>query len=88
MKIDDRRTLMFIYAAKGLVAALTAGLHFHQRIVSRNQFMVSSIWFISLLHVGPEPLDPVDNLDEHEMHLNSYQLSEEAACQFFALLRK
>ncbi len=65
----------------GSAAAPTAGLHFHQRTASRNPSQGVFIWSISLFTSDPEPLGTcsVDNLDEHEMHLNSYQLSEEAA---------
>ena len=59
----------------GAVAAPTAGLHFTPEILSqiRHTFVT--------LHVGPGTFKPVhsENILEHQMHSESFSISEEAA---------
>ncbi len=64
----------------GSVAAPTAGLHFTQGTLARLE--ARSIEVASLtLHVGPGTFRPVstDDLDQHDMHVESYVVSTRVA---------
>ena len=73
---EDRIRYQTVYATvAGSVAAPTAGLHFTPEILAKlpHAFLT--------LHVGPGTFLPVrgDNLDEHRMHGENYEIGDEAA---------
>ena len=80
-KLDDRERYQTVYAKEsGSAAAPTAGLHFTKELLAEIQAKGVHLVYLTL-HVGLGTFRPVsvDNLDEHEMHSEFYQLSEEAA---------
>ena len=80
-KLDDRERYQTVYAKEnGSAAAPTAGLHFTKELLAEIQAKSVHLVYLTL-HVGLGTFRPVsvDNLDEHEMHSEFYQLSEEAA---------
>ena len=80
-KLDDRERYQTVYAKEsGSAAAPTAGLHFTKELLEEIQAKGIHLVYLTL-HVGLGTFRPVsvDNLDEHEMHSEFYQLSEEAA---------
>jgi S-adenosylmethionine:tRNA ribosyltransferase-isomerase len=73
---EDRVRYQTVYATvAGSVAAPTAGLHFTPEILAKLPHT-----FVTL-HVGPGTFLPVrgDNLDEHHMHGENYEIGHEAA---------
>jgi S-adenosylmethionine:tRNA ribosyltransferase-isomerase len=73
---EDRTRYQTVYAkVAGSVAAPTAGLHFTPEILARLPHT-----FVTL-HVGPGTFLPVrtDNLAEHKMHSEEFEVSAEAA---------
>jgi S-adenosylmethionine:tRNA ribosyltransferase-isomerase len=73
---EDRVRYQTVYATvAGSVAAPTAGLHFTPEILAKLPHT-----FVTL-HVGPGTFLPVrgDNLDEHRMHGENYEIGSEAA---------
>lgn len=73
---EDRVRYQTVYATvAGSVAAPTAGLHFTPEILATLPHT-----FVTL-HVGPGTFLPVrgDNLDEHRMHGENYEIGPEAA---------
>jgi S-adenosylmethionine:tRNA ribosyltransferase-isomerase len=73
---EDRVRYQTVYATvAGSVAAPTAGLHFTPEILAGLPHA-----FVTL-HVGPGTFLPVrgDNLDEHRMHGENYEIGREAA---------
>ena len=80
-KLDDRERYQTVYAKEsGSAAAPTAGLHFTKELLTEIQAKGVHLVYLTL-HVGLGTFRPVsvDNLDEHEMHSEFYQLSEKAA---------
>ena len=80
-KLADRERYQTVYAKEsGSAAAPTAGLHFTKELLEKIQAKGVHLVYLTL-HVGLGTFRPVsvDNLDEHEMHSEFYQLSEEAA---------
>ena len=80
-KLDDRERYQTVYAKEsGSAAAPTAGLHFTKELLAEIQAKGVHLVYLTL-HVGLGTFRPVsvDNLDEHEMHSEFYQLSDEAA---------
>ena len=80
-KLDDRERYQTVYAKEsGSAAAPTAGLHFTKELLAEIQAKGVHLVYLTL-HVGLGTFRPVsvDNLDEHEMHSEFYQLSEESA---------
>ena len=70
-----------VYAKEnGSAAAPTAGLHFTQELLQKIEAKGVHLVYLTL-HVGLGTFRPVsvDNLEDHEMHSEFYQLSEEAA---------
>lgn len=70
-----------VYAReRGSVAAPTAGLHFTPEILARIRDKGVEIAEITL-HVGLGTFQPVrvENVEEHKLHRESYEISEEAA---------
>jgi S-adenosylmethionine:tRNA ribosyltransferase-isomerase len=81
---DDRIRYQTVYATvAGSVAAPTAGLHFTPEILAKLPHA-----FVTL-HVGPGTFLPVrgDNLDEHRMHGENYDLGDDAAAAINAAQR-
>jgi len=77
---SDRESYQTVYArAPGAIAAPTAGLHFTKeildRIAARNRVVRIT------LHVGIGTFEPVkvDDLAQHRMHTERYEIGEEAA---------
>jgi S-adenosylmethionine:tRNA ribosyltransferase-isomerase len=81
---EDRVRYQTVYAtAAGSVAAPTAGLHFTPEILAQLPHA-----FVTL-HVGPGTFLPVrgDNLDEHRMHGEDYEIGDDAAAALNAAQR-
>ena len=81
---EDRVRYQTVYAkVAGSVAAPTAGLHFTPEILAKLPHA-----FVTL-HVGPGTFLPVrtDNLAEHRMHSEEFEVSEEAAIAINAASR-
>ena len=82
----DRDAYQTIYAReRGAIAAPTAGLHFTQGILDRIAARGIDIVRIAL-HVGIGTFEPVkvDEISEHVMHSERYEISEEAAAKLNA----
>lgn len=82
-RLDDPDRYQTVYAKQnGSAAAPTAGLHFTPQLL--EQVKAKGIELIPLvLHVGLGTFRPVsvDNLEDHEMHAEFYQLTEESAAK-------
>ena len=79
-KLADRERYQTVYAKEnGSAAAPTAGLHFTQELLQKIEAKGVHLVYLTL-HVGLGTFRPVsvDNLEDHEMHSEFYQLSEEA----------
>lgn len=80
-KLADRERYQTVYAKEnGSAAAPTAGLHFTPELLEKIQ--AKGVKLVELtLHVGLGTFRPVsvDNLDDHDMHSEFYNLSQEAA---------
>ena len=75
----DRATYQTVYANQpGAIAAPTAGLHFTKEILDRIPNVVRIT-----LHVGIGTFEPVkvDDISQHKMHSERYEISEEAAAK-------
>ncbi len=75
----DLERYQTVYAARpGAVAAPTAGLHFDQNMLQRLEQMGVESARVTL-HVGAGTFQPVrvQNLDEHEMHSELVEVSQE-----------
>ncbi|MBR4710441.1 MAG: tRNA preQ1(34) S-adenosylmethionine ribosyltransferase-isomerase QueA [Clostridia bacterium] len=80
-KLRDRERYQTVYAkTEGSAAAPTAGLHFTPALLDRIRDMGVTVVPV-LLHVGLGTFRPVkaENLEEHRMHSEWYQVTEEAA---------
>ncbi|GGI40215.1 tRNA preQ1(34) S-adenosylmethionine ribosyltransferase-isomerase QueA [Mammaliicoccus stepanovicii] len=80
-RLDDQNRYQTVYAKEiGSAAAPTAGLHFTESLLNEIASKGVHIAFITL-HVGLGTFRPVsvDNIDEHEMHSEYYQMDEETA---------
>ena len=80
-KLEDRERYQTVYAKEnGSAAAPTAGLHFREDLLQKIEAKGVHLVYLTL-HVGLGTFRPVsvDNLDEHEMHSEYYQFSQEAA---------
>lgn len=80
-RLDDQDRYQTVYAkAVGSAAAPTAGLHFTESLLQEIKDKGVHIAFITL-HVGLGTFRPVsvDDIDEHEMHSEYYQMSEDTA---------
>ncbi len=77
----DKIRYQTVYAARaGSVAAPTAGLHFTQSLLAKVRARGARVCFVTL-HVGLGTFAPVkaENLAEHVMHEERYDLPEETA---------
>ncbi len=80
-KVDDPGEYQTVYANDpGSVAAPTAGLHFTPELLEKIEKMGVKILRISL-DIGLDTFKPIEteNIEEHEMHSESYRISEEVA---------
>lgn len=80
-KLDDKTRYQTVYAKyNGSAAAPTAGLHFTDALL--KQLEESGVIIVDiLLHVGLGTFRPVavENISEHHMHSEYYEVSDEAA---------
>lgn len=80
-KLQDKNRYQTVYAKyEGSAAAPTAGLHFTQELLAEIEKKGVQIAYVTL-HVGLGTFRPVkeDNILEHHMHSEYYQVTEEAA---------
>lgn len=80
-KLDEAERYQTVYAKEnGSAAAPTAGLHFTKEILEKIEAKGVQLAFVTL-HVGLGTFRPVnvDSLENHTMHSEFYQLSEETA---------
>jgi len=80
-KLQDKNRYQTVYAKhEGSAAAPTAGLHFTQELLKQIEKKGVKIVYVTL-HVGLGTFRPVkeDNLLNHHMHSEYYQVSEDAA---------
>ena len=80
-QLEDQDRYQTVYAReRGSAAAPTAGLHFTEDLLNELKQAGIHIAFITL-HVGLGTFRPVsvEDIDEHEMHSEFYQMSEETA---------
>lgn len=85
-KLEDKNRYQTVYAKyEGSAAAPTAGLHFTQELLKQIEDKGIDIAYVTL-HVGLGTFRPVkaDNILEHHMHSEYYQVSEEAAAKINA----
>lgn len=79
--LDDRERYQTVYAKEnGSAAAPTAGLHFTSELLEKIAAKGVHLVYLTL-HVGLGTFRPVsvDNIAEHDMHSEFYQLNQEAA---------
>lgn len=80
-KLKDKNRYQTVYAKyDGSAAAPTAGLHFTKELLEQIEAMGVTIAYVTL-HVGLGTFRPVkaENVLEHHMHSEYYQISQEAA---------
>ena len=80
-KLQDKNRYQTVYAKfEGSAAAPTAGLHFTKELLAQVEAMGVDIAYVTL-HVGLGTFRPVkvDNVLEHHMHTEFYQVTQEAA---------
>lgn len=80
-KLQDKNRYQTVYAKyEGSAAAPTAGLHFTPELLKQIEEKGVEIAYVTL-HVGLGTFRPVkvDNILEHHMHSEYYQISQEAA---------
>lgn len=80
-QLNDRDRYQTVFAKEvGSAAAPTAGLHFTNDLLQQIKQKGINIAYITL-HVGLGTFRPVqtDNIEEHEMHAEFYQMDEETA---------
>ena len=80
-KLEDKNRYQTVYAKyEGSAAAPTAGLHFTNELLDEIREMGVNIVFVTL-HVGLGTFRPVkeDNILNHHMHSEWYQVTKEAA---------
>lgn len=89
-KLNDQTRYQTVYAkAEGSAAAPTAGLHFTPALMEKIQQKGITIVPV-LLHVGLGTFRPVkaEDVDEHKMHSEFYQVTQEAANTLNAIRQK
>lgn len=80
-KLDDQERYQTVYSKElGSAAAPTAGLHFTEEILDAIRAKGVEVAFVTL-HVGIGTFRPVsvDNIEEHDMHAEFYNLPEDTA---------
>ena len=78
---EDKDRYQTVYCKEeGSVAAPTAGLHFTEELLAEAAARGIKIAYVTL-HVGIGTFRPVkvENIEEHHMHFEEYEVSEEAA---------
>ncbi|WP_339177457.1 tRNA preQ1(34) S-adenosylmethionine ribosyltransferase-isomerase QueA [Bacillus sp. FSL R5-0560] len=89
-QLDDRERYQTVFSKEiGSAAAPTAGLHFTEDILQQLKDKGVQIEFITL-HVGLGTFRPVsaDEVEEHNMHAEFYQMSEETAAALNSVREK
>lgn len=82
-RLADKNRYQTVYAKyEGSAAAPTAGLHFTDELLSGLERKGVELAYVTL-HVGLGTFRPVkvDNVSEHHMHTESYQVTQKAAGQ-------
>jgi len=75
----DRASYQTVYACRqGAVAAPTAGLHFTEGLLQKIKDKGVAVVPVTL-HVGYGTFRPVEDLENHHMHSERFELSDEAA---------
>lgn len=85
-KLQDKNRYQTVYAKyEGSAAAPTAGLHFTEELLRKIAAMGVDIAYVTL-HVGLGTFRPVkeENVLEHHMHSEYYEISQEAAARINA----
>jgi S-adenosylmethionine:tRNA ribosyltransferase-isomerase len=80
-KLEDKERYQTVYSkSAGSAAAPTAGLHFTNELLDAIRNKGVKVVFLTL-HVGLGTFRPVkvDNIEEHNMHAEYYELTEETA---------
>ncbi|MCF6462747.1 tRNA preQ1(34) S-adenosylmethionine ribosyltransferase-isomerase QueA [Clostridium sp. Cult1] len=80
-KLEDKERYQTVYSKhEGSAAAPTAGLHFTKELLNKIKEKGVSISYLTL-HVGLGTFRPVkvENIEEHHMHSEYYEVSKEAA---------
>ena len=80
-RLDDPDRYQTVYAKEsGSAAAPTAGLHFTDELLDEIRAKGINIAFITL-HVGLGTFRPVsvEDINDHEMHSEYYQMTQETA---------
>ncbi len=80
-KLEDKNRYQTVYSKiEGSAAAPTAGLHFTDELLEKLRKKGIKTAFVTL-HVGLGTFRPVsvDNIEEHKMHTEFYQVSKETA---------
>ncbi len=80
-RLDDPDRYQTVYAKEtGSAAAPTAGLHFTDELLEQLKAKQINLAFVTL-HVGLGTFRPVsvDNIDDHKMHSEYYQMSQATA---------
>ncbi len=80
-KLENKERYQTVYSKElGSAAAPTAGLHFTDEIMKKIQEKGIKIGYVTL-HVGIGTFRPVkaDNIEDHEMHSEHYQIPKETA---------
>ncbi|GGB04140.1 tRNA preQ1(34) S-adenosylmethionine ribosyltransferase-isomerase QueA [Macrococcus hajekii] len=80
-QLKDQSRYQTVYAkAMGSAAAPTAGLHFTEALLEKIAAKGVNITYITL-HVGLGTFRPVsvDNIEEHDMHSEYYEMSQQTA---------
>lgn len=80
-RLDDRERYQTVYAKNnGSAAAPTAGLHFTPELLQHIENKGVTIAYVTL-HVGLGTFRPVsvDKLEDHQMHAEFYQVSQQTA---------
>lgn len=80
-KLEDKERYQTVYSKiEGSAAAPTAGLHFTQELLEKIRAKGVKIAYLTL-HVGLGTFRPVsvENVEEHIMHTEHYEVSAEAA---------
>jgi len=88
-KLKDKERYQTVYSrVEGSSAAPTAGLHFTPELLEKIQKLGIKIAKVTL-HVGLGTFRPVkeENIEEHKMHSEYYEISEEA-CQIINETKK
>lgn len=80
-QLSEKERYQTVFAKEeGSAAAPTAGLHFTETLLDEIREMGVNVAFITL-HVGLGTFRPVnvENIDDHEMHSEFYQMNKETA---------